>query len=652
MSLFDEPPIDGPAVLVVDDNPTTRYSTSRVLKAAGFQIQEAGTGTEAIELADAGISAVILDVHLPDLDGFEVCRCLRSRQGTLQLPVIHLSAAYVSDDDKVRGLDCGADAYMTHPVEPALLVATVRTLMRMRAVEDGMRRSEARFRAIYKQALNGICLFDTAGCFIEANPAMLDLLKRSQSEVVGRRLVDFAPSCWVERIDAYLADSRTGMWFGEFPLLDSNAGLVHLEWSWSAHLEPGVSMAIATNISERIALSHQRDQLLEREQAARAAAERISRSKDEFVAILSHELRTPLNAILSWVHVLKQDPAQHLTRGLEAIERNAKTQTRLISDILDVSRMDLGKLSLDLEMVNVGDLVNSAVSALGGSIRDKALRVEVETNEVSRPMVADPARLQQIVWNLLTNAIKFCQSGGQIHIGLRQDDSNLTLTVSDDGQGIKPDFLPFLFDRFTQSDYASNRYHGGLGLGLSIVKQLVELHGGTVSALSSGPGQGAAFIAVFPIKTDAPQPCRSTKDADGGDAQLATSLAGLNIVVVEDDAETREMLCLILRDRDARVRSACNFAKGLHCLEQQRPDLLISDIGLPGQDGYALIREVRQRERGGLRLPAIALTAFARAEDKQLALTAGFDSYLAKPLRPNDLIATIFELAHPAMPRK
>ncbi|AKJ27403.1 response regulator [Caldimonas brevitalea] len=640
-------------VLVVDDNPATRYATSRVLQAAGFHTREAGTGGDALQLADAGIAAVVLDVHLPDLDGFEVCRALRNRPDTARVPVIYLSAAYVRDLDKVRGLHSGADAYMTHPAEPALLIATVQALVRARSAEDGMRRSEARFRALFDQAPSGICLIDSAGRFTEVNRAMLVMLQLDPEAVVGRRVIDLAPPDWSERIAQYLGQRHQGVWRGEFPLIDAHGQLVHLEWSLSGHIEPGVSMAIASNISERVALSQQREQLLEREQAARAAAERISRTKDEFIAVLSHELRTPLNAILGWVHVLRRTGvAPELTRGLEAIERNAKTQTRLISDILDMSRMDLGKLHLELETVDPAELVRSAVSALNGSIRDKSLSLMLDIAGTPGPLVADPSRLQQIVWNLLTNAIKFSREGGAIQVRLREIDGCVELTVRDEGQGIKPEFLPYLFDRFTQSDSASNRYHGGLGLGLSIVKHLVELHGGSVRASSDGPGTGASFVVTLPTQraaTGTPRsPARPSRDDFLDSSLSSTSLTGLTVLAVEDDAEAREMLGIILGDRGARVVPASSYADALRCIEQARPDVLLSDIGLPGHDGYALIREVRRREGpGAARLPAIALTAFARAQDRELALAAGFDAHCSKPLRPHELIAAILQAVRP-----
>lgn len=633
-------------VLVVDDNPATRYATSRVLQAAGFCTREAGTGGEALEKANGSVAAVVLDVHLPDIDGFEVCRQLRVRHDTARVPVIHLSAAYVRNDDKVRGLRSGADAYMTHPAEPALLVATVQALIRARTAEDGMRLSEARFRAIFDHALSGICLIGTGGRFIDVNPAMLTLLQRPQDQVIGRPVADFAPTEWAERVAHYLDHSHQGVWRGDFPLINSAGEEVHLEWSLSTHLEPGISMAVVTDISERVALDQQRENLLEREQAARSTAERLSRSKDEFIAVLSHELRTPLNAMLGWVHVLKRfDTSPEVARGLEAIERNVRTQTRLIADLLDVSRMDLGKLRLELEAVDAGEVISSAVTALSAACEDKQLQVHLDLQMHRDPILADAARLQQIVWNLLTNAIKFSNPGGQIKVRLAQDAHEMVLTVEDHGQGIRPDFLPYMFDRFSQSDSASNRYHGGLGLGLSIVKHLAELHGGTVRVRSAGVGQGACFVVRLPLRTPSraapPTPMKHAVKA-GDTAAAESDLSGLDVLVVDDDDEARSMLTMILNDRGAAVRGAKDYDSALGELREHRPQVVISDIGLPARDGYALIRDWRAEEAaGGPRVFAIALTAFARPKDKDIALEAGFDEHCAKPLQPNELIAAI-----------
>jgi PAS domain S-box-containing protein len=636
-----------PQLLVVDDHPATRYATARVMRAAGFDTLEAATGAKALELASGGLAAVILDMHLPDLNGFEVCQALRRRPETTNLPIICLSAAYVRDDHKVQGLESGADAYITHPADPALLVATVRALIRARGAEERMRRSEARFRAVYDGAMSGICLIDNQGRFVDANPAMLKLLQRDKAGVVGQPLAAFAPPGWASQIESYLGDWQAGTGRGDFPLLKADGATVFLEWRLSGHVEPGVRLAVATDVSERVALLRQREELLEREQAARVAAEHGSRAKDDFMAVLSHELRTPLNVILNWVHVLKHSKTASIERGLDTIERNARAQTHLIADLLDVSRLDLGKLRLRLEPVEPGELVTSSISAFEGELKEKSLQLSLDASGANQPIMADGSRLQQVLWNLLSNAIKFSSPGGRIHVRLVQGPDELTLQVKDEGEGIQQAFLPYLFDRFTQSDAASNRRHGGLGLGLSIVKRLVGLHGGSVVAESGGPGTGATFTVRIPLVAASP----IGPDADRSlvvAGATAADLAGLTIVAVEDDPEAQEVLVMILRERGATVVAASDYAEAIDCVGQARPDVLISDIGMAGRDGYALIRDLRRDEpAGGPRLPAIALTAFARPADRQLALDAGFDAHCAKPLQTAELIATILRLARP-----
>ena len=648
------PSVTGPSgleVLVVDDNPATRYTTSRVLKAAGFRTKEAATGSEALALASTGVSAVILDVHLPDIDGFAVCGQIRTRPETALLPVIHLSASHVLDDDKVKGLDAGADAYMTHPAEPALLVATLQALIRARAAEEAMRRSDAGFRAIYEQAPSGISLLELDGRFSALNPAMSTLLRRDGNEVVGKRLIDFAPPEWHGAIGEAIERSRVSVWRGEFPLVDESGLAIPVGWSFSADLRTGMILAIATDISERVALSRQRDELLEREQAARAAAEAVSRSKDEFIAVLSHELRTPLNAIVGWTEVLRRsvDPAT-IERGIEAIQRNVQVQTRLIADILDVSRIRLGKLPLELESLDVLEIVKASVAALASAVEEKSLLVTVSAPPGLGPVVADSARLQQIVWNLLTNAIKFSSPRGTIRVAIAQDDLTLTLTVEDEGQGIDPAFLPYIFDRFAQADASSNRKHGGLGLGLSIVKQLVALHGGSVRAHSGGRGLGATFVVSLPRVAEVTGPTDAGFSRLGGlalDPSPEGRLAGIAVGVVEDDSDAREVLGAILRSEQATILEADGYEAALEMLAQGPAiDVLVSDIGMPGKDGYDLMREIRRREEpGGRRLPAVALTAFARAKDREAALGAGFDAHCAKPVRPAELIDTILAVA-------
>jgi PAS domain S-box-containing protein len=635
-------------LLIVDDDPISRYATARLLRSAGFRTAEAATGAEGLAAAAAGdFSAMIVDVHLPDLDGFELCRVLRSRGQTHRMPVLHLSAAYVTDEDKVRGLDAGADAYLTHPVEPAVLVATVQALVRTRVAEEAMRRSESKFRAIYEQAPSGLALIDGEGRLRDANSQMLRLLGRSLAEVVGRRLDEFQRSAAGD-------DQRD-----EVAIDRPDGRTVHLSVSISAQIEPGVSLIVATDVSQRAALETQRQQLLERERDARSEAERVSRLKDTFIAVLSHELRSPLNAMVGWTHVLQQRGGSEETmKALAAIERNGRLQARMISDLLDMSRLNLGKLPLSLDRVDPADVIAAAVSAVQPDLdaRQIDLRLAVEPVGTLR---ADSSRLQQVMWNLLSNAVKFSPPGGQVTVGVRAEGADIVMFVSDQGQGIAPAFLAHVFDRFMQSDVGRNRQHGGLGLGLSIVKQLVEAHGGQVQVHSAGLGQGALFEVRLPREGEATraEPPGSAADAtnDAPDSLLSplnegdtleAPLAGLRLLVVDDDADASGMLQIILRDRGAAVRVAGSSAQALNALQEEAFDVLISDIGMPGKDGYDLVRELRALElKTGRHLPAIALTSFTRGQDEAHARAAGFDAHCPKPLRPLNLVGLVARLA-------
>ncbi len=635
-------------VLVVDDNAATRYATARVVRAQGFATREAASGLEALEMAIAGVSAVVLDVHLPDIDGFEVCRRMRAHPRTSLLPIVHLSATYIRPEDRVTGLNAGADAYMVHPVEPAVLVATLQALIRARSAEDALRRSELRFRAIYDQADSGIALLDAQGCFADVNPALQRLLGRPAHELLGRPVRAFAAPLKAADVDRLLSDPMAGGGEparGEFPLLRPDGAPVHLEWSVSSHAEPGLRIAIAIDVSQRYELERRRRDVLEREQAARSVAERHSRTKDDFIAVLSHELRTPLNAIMGWVHVLKRRGATPETmRGLDAIERNVKTQARIISDILDVSRINSGKLRLDREPVDAAELIANSLASVADEAAEKSVAIRTDVAQAQGTAWLDPARFQQIFWNLMTNAIKFSRPGGEVEVLMRREGERLDLTVRDHGVGIAPEFIGHMFDRFAQSDAPGNRAHGGLGLGLAIVKHLAELHGGGVVATSGGLGQGTTMRVELPVQGPAAEPGRAPRareDAERPDSD--TALQGLDVLLVEDDADATEMMVVVLADRGARVRCASSFDAAVDAMREAWPDVLVSDIGLPGRDGYELARQARLMQPPGRagRLPAIALTAFTRPEDREKAEQAGFDLHLSKPLQPQKLVNAI-----------
>lgn len=387
-----------------------------------------------------------------------------------------------------------------------------------------------------------------------------------------------------------------------------------------------------------------------------AALQRASRLKDEFLATVSHELRTPLNAILGWAGMVRSGrlDSNAVARALESIERNAKSQAQIIGDLLDVSRIITGKLRLEVQPVDLIPVIEAAADAVRPAIEAKSIRLQLVLNPETGPVLGDPDRLQQIVWNLLSNAVRFTPREGRIQVSLERINSHVEITVSDTGSGISPDFLPFVFDRFRQADSSFTRAHGGLGLGLSIVRHLVELQGGTVSAHSDGEGSGATFVVQLPllIAHDSGRLAGKPIQWDAPVVELSNvfdrspSLEGLRVLVVDDEADARELLSVILGQCGATVTPVGSVAEALDEIEKARPNILLSDIEMPGEDGYLLIRKLREQERkNGGRIPAAALTAHARVEDRMRALSAGFDTHVAKPVEPVELVTVIASLA-------
>ena len=637
---------EGPArVLVVDDNPATLYSTSRVLRSAAFEVSEAATGQEALDLAVKGTDLLMLDVNLPDIHGFEVCQRLRKDPRTSRLPIIHVSATFVSDTDKAQGLDAGCDGYLTHPVEPPVLIATVNAFLRARKAEQELLGSEGKFKAVFENALSGILILDRNFNFVEVNPALCRMLARTREELIGKPLFAFiAPKNRDKSEEIGIHLRQREAWSGSFPLRRSDGSEVHLEWYVSSHSDP--SVVVVTDISERVELEEKRQELLASERAARAEAERANRLKDEFLGNVSHELRTPLNSILLWTKVVQQnlDDRQQLMRGLDAIERNTIVQTQLISDLLDVSRITSGKLRLELQPTDLAAVIKSSLEALSPAAAAKEIQVEMSLDPAISPVSVDPSRLQQVVGNLISNAIKFTPMRGNIQVKLEHVDSQAVITVTDNGQGIKPELLPHLFERFRQGDAAGNRAHAGLGLGLAIVKHLTELHGGTVAAMSKGEGHGATFVVKFPAFAAAASPAPDIAAPPAARALPSAgyeALQGVRVLVVDDDADSCAVMVRILEEAGADVARARSTNDALAKLEEFAPQVLVSDIGMPEHDGYDLIREIRLRGYTHQALPAIALTALSRPEDRRRTLLAGFQLHLAKPIDGSELTAAI-----------
>jgi PAS domain S-box-containing protein len=405
-------------------------------------------------------------------------------------------------------------------------------------------------------------------------------------------------------------------------------------------------------LAQQCAQALERAQLYETERRLRTEAEEANRIKDEFLATVSHELRTPLTAIVGWSSMLRMskfDP-ETTAHALETIERNAKAQTEIIEDLLDISRIITGKLRLDVAQVQLDSIISTALDAIRPTAETKGIKINTKIEPGAGIVWGDPARLQQVMWNLLTNAIKFNLKGGSIDVRLERVESHVQIIVNDTGQGISPDFLPFVFERFRQADGTITRAHGGLGLGLSIVRHLVELHGGTIHAESAGEGRGATFTVALPLRAvqEAERKREHLFQAVDETAQIKCSpaLENMRVLIVDDEADARTLLTTVVEKCGAKVRSVASAHEALEALDNFKPNVILSDIGIPGEDGYALIRKVRAlgTEQGG-KIPAVALTAYAREEDRVRALLAGYQVHLAKPVNPAELIAVLGGLA-------
>jgi PAS domain S-box-containing protein len=406
---------------------------------------------------------------------------------------------------------------------------------------------------------------------------------------------------------------------------------------------------ISRDITHLKRITREREQLYHNEQAARKEAERLNRVKDEFLATLSHELRTPLNAILGWSHILRSSTSpQDLSQGLETIERNARLQTQLIEELLDVSRIISGKLRLDVQRVDLPTVVAESLESVRPAADAKHIRLSKVIDPSAGPVMGDSARLQQVMWNLLTNAVKYTTKAGRIQVLVHRVASQVHIEVSDNGQGIEPDFLPHLFTRFAQADSSTTRRHGGLGLGLAIVRHLVELHGGTVLAASAGAGQGATFTVQLPLAVIHQTPSvegHTPPGATPGTAVASMDLTGVKALIVDDEPDACALVQRLLEANHAIVVAAQSAAQALELLRKERPDVLLSDIGMPGEDGYQLLKKVRElpASEGGA-TPAVALTAFARSEDRRRALIAGFQLHVPKPVEPAELLTVVASL--------
>jgi PAS domain S-box-containing protein len=646
-------------VLIVDDDEVDRLSVRRALATAStpMELHEAADAQAArAAIQKGGFDCVLLDFQLPQIDGLTLLRDLRG-QGW-DVPVVMLTGLG-NEATAVELMKAGASDYLGKAgLSPVRLEQSITHAVRVYRAErsaaeirTALKASERQYRFLAEFVPQIIWTARADGALDYCNQRMCDYTGLSVEEVIR---AEWLPALHPEDIVGATASWRAALRTGE-PYEDQFRLLRAADRSYRWHLGRAVPLQGAdgtigkwfgtcTDIDDQKRTATQ----LELE---RARVEEANRAKDIFLATVSHELRTPLNAVLGWVQILLSRPMTDDKRqsALGTIARNARAQAQLIDDLLDVSRISSGKLGLEVGPVDLIDVVESTIETVRPAADAKGLRLDSELQPEARTLVGDAGRLQQIVSNLLTNAVKFSETGGRVRIDLRRIDAAAELVVTDEGRGIDPEFLPYVFERFRQSDATIARSQGGLGLGLTIVRHLVELHGGTIQASSAGRGKGARFMVRLPLSAAA---ARVEAAADPrplfSDARIERTpeLVGLRILVVDDQVDARELVATILEDCQAKVSRAGSVPEALAVFERSPPDLLISDLGMPDETGYDLIRQIRSRslQQGG-QTPALALTAYARAVDRTQALRAGFNMHLAKPLDPAELVAIVAALS-------
>ncbi len=534
---------------------------------------------------------------------------------------------------------------------PRRFIGVIEDITRQVEVEEALRESEEFNRTIVESSRDCIKTLGLDGTLLWVSDTGLRMLCVPRlTDVIGKSWIDL----WQGRDRRAAREAVQAAAAGEEARFVGRHDVDGREHWWDVALTPmrgrdGAPerlLAVSRDITERVAAEHERKLLLESERAARSAAEHASRLRDDFLATLSHELRTPLSAILGWVQILRRpaSAANELSRGLDTIERNARAQASLIEELLDMSRIASGKLRLDLERVDAAEFVEAALETLRPAAKAKELRLETSIDAGTGAISGDAQRLQQVVCNLLSNAVKFTPRGGVVKVGLRRSGGRAEIVVSDTGAGISARFLPHLFERFRQADPSTTRRFGGLGLGLSIARHLVELHGGTIDGFSAGEGLGSTFTVRLPLVEGARGTAGAHEEphARGVPAELGSvDLRGVKVLVVDDEPDGREIVARLLADCGAQTVAVRSALEALARLREGWPDVLITDIGMPDTDGFELLRRVRLLEQGTGYVPAIALTAFAREEDRDRALRAGFRAHLAKPIEPRRLLLEV-----------
>jgi len=666
-----------PRILLVDDHSANLVALEAVLDPLGYRLVKATSGEEALrQLLTDDFALILLDVQMPGLDGFKTAQLIKERPRSREIPIIFITALSRDASNVFRGYSQGAVDYLLKPFDADILRSKVSVFVQLYLQKEKIKQQSAEL-AQRERDMQEKKAQERLHTLVDAMPLSVWATSTSGQVYFCNKVWTSYSGLTPERSghfgveaahpdDAQDVRSAITRAFATGTPLETEVRLRRAsDGAYRWHLlravpernATGVTtswIATATDIEERKRGEEARAQLLAQEKQAREDAQTANRMKDEFLATVSHELRTPLTAILGWARIIrsgKLDPAR-LERGLDVIERNGRAQAAIIDDILDVSRIITGKLRLELDAIDLPAVVQSAMDTVRPAADAKGIQLVWTSTLPAKRYSGDPDRLQQIVWNLLSNAIKFTPKDGRVAITTAQIDSHIEVAVTDTGQGIAAEFLPHVFDRFRQADGTSTRRHGGLGLGLAIVRHLVELHGGTVHVESPGDGLGATFTVRLPVRAvQAARPQAEHIEVASTEAPQSEALTGLFVLVIDDEADARELIATVLDQAGARVQTAATADEALVIVARDRPDVVLCDIGMPGTDGYTLMRRLRQLppEQGGL-TPAAALTAYSRVEDTRRAFEAGFQRHVAKPVEPDMLVAQVASLGGRSTP--
>ena len=626
------------SILLVDDRPANLLALEAILDPLEQRLVKANSGEEALKrIREEDFAVILMDVRMPEMDGLRAIELIKQREESARIPIILLSAVAIDSSDIAGGYALGAVDFILKPFEPEILRSKVSVfvdlylkeamikrqaeLLRQREREAFERRSEQRFRALMDALPECVWAVRSDKQFYYRNKIAAEYLGALEDEPVSyaRLLAQVHPE------DKGVLDSE---WEAATSAECDATFQVRLKRHRDSEFAWFLFRIVPLRESEKVTGWIVAATDIDAQHRALQQAEAANRMKEEFLAIVSHELRNPLNAIKVWTHLLRQgtlDPKKK-EKAMETIERNVDLQTSLIEDILDLSSIVRGKLKLTLRPQLLAPIVEAALAAVRPGAEAKGVELEYECEAQTVAVSADAERLQQVFWNLLSNAVKFTPREGKVIVRVSRQEHQAVVTVRDTGQGISADFLPYVFDRFRQAEGPYTRINGGLGLGLAIVRQLVELHGGNVTAQSEGVDQGATFSISLPAREKAAEPYLEGHDDKG----RATILRDLSVLVVEDQVDSREALAEGLESFGARVKTASSVKDALLCLEKETPSLMISDIAMPLADGFELIRKVRERIPSE-QMPAIAITGLSRPAERVRAIAAGFQACLSKP---------------------